>query len=157
MIIIGMAKSSLDLNSAGPNRNLELDVLRVIYTLNKLSSSFDVRGYILVFSDEIKNRIENVWFEKYDFKNKEKVKILTCEGNLSDEELKVIKNEKDDNSTFKNSSAKSRKEITENLLKKLIETEFPEDIYVTQDFDNELSSLLSKIQWDYIKEAKERN
>jgi hypothetical protein len=149
VFVLGMAKSSLKLKTAGVRRNLELDVLRMIYCLNHLNSDGHIaKGYILVHNNEIKDTIENKWFTKYDFNNINIIKILTF-SELPPDTIQKMKNEKADNSSFKNSSANYSKKITEALLKTKIEED-----YNKQDFSfttKDINNFPSGINWDYYE------
>ena len=80
--ILGMAKSSLKLNTSGPRRNLELDVLRLIHFVNLFASKkVKVFAVMLVHNDEIKDLICNKWIKKYDFNNTDYFKVFTFEKN----------------------------------------------------------------------------
>jgi len=63
--IFGMAKSPLELNGAIP-RNLELDFLRLVYSVEHFrASGHQAFGYIAVLTDAIRQRIQG-WVNKYD-------------------------------------------------------------------------------------------
>lgn len=144
-----MAKSSLQLKTAGVRRNLELDVLRMIYCLNQLKSvGQDAKGYILVFNDEIKDTIENLWLTKYNFNDRQSIEVLTF-SELPKEIIKKIRKEKADNSSFKNSNANYSKEATELFLKKKIQADYNKKEYTPLTKDNDKFTI--KINWDYYE------
>jgi len=63
--ILGMAKSNLDLVGA-KSQKLELDVQRLIYAVQHLSSRRDAaRRYMVVLSEAVRNRVQT-WLEKYE-------------------------------------------------------------------------------------------
>lgn len=149
IFVLGMAKSSLNLKTAGVRRNLELDVLRMIYCLNHLNNNGHIaKGYLLVYNNEIKNTIETKWFPKYDFNNLNIIKILTFSV-LPSDVIQNIKKEKADNSSFKSSNANYSKETTEAFLKANIEEDYKKEDFrfITKEIDN----FPSGINWDYYK------
>jgi hypothetical protein len=147
--VLGMAKSSLQLKTAGVRRNLELDVLRMIYCLKQLQiGGQSAKGYILVFNADIKRTIEELWLTKYNFSDHQKLEVLTF-SELPKEIIEKIKKEKADNSSFANSNANYSKDKTEEFLKAKIESDFNINEYkmLTKDNDN----FVIKINWDYYE------
>lgn len=90
--ILGMAKSSLDLRGAKA-RNLELDVLRLVYAVHKLrANGEDAHGYVLVLDRSAESRVK-VWLKKY-----EAITLVTCMcAELSDEDRIQLQSEKEAN------------------------------------------------------------
>src|SRR5690554_2626410 len=111
IIVIGMAKSSLGMRTAGVRRNLELDVLRMIYFIN---TGENIQGFLLVYNDEIKNLVSK-WLKKYHFNKISEFTVFTF-SNAPKEILDKIIKEKQNNSSFKNSKADISKKYTEQLL-----------------------------------------
>lgn len=145
--ILGMAKSSLKLNTSGPRRNLELDVLRLIHFVNLFASKkVKVFAVMLVHNDEIKDLICNKWFKKYDFNNTDYFKVFTFEKNehfLNNKNAILI--EKENNSSFNNSVAILSEKTIEEILKNEIENHFKiSNLY-------EIENQFSGIKWDYKK------
>ena len=143
--ILGMAKSSLKLNTSGPRRNLELDVLRLIHFVNLFASKkVKVFAVMLVHNDEIKDLICNKWFKKYDFNNTDYFKVFTFEKNehfLNNKNAILI--EKENNSSFNNSVAILSEKTIEEILKNEIENHFKiSNLY-------EIENQFSGIKWDY--------
>ncbi|HUH25098.1 MAG TPA: hypothetical protein VLY87_00585 [Flavobacterium sp.] len=144
IIVIGMAKSSLEIRTAGVRRNLELDVLRMIYFIN---AGENIEGFLLVYNEEIKNLVSK-WLKKYHFNKMSKFTVFTF-SNAPKEKLDEIIKEKQNNSSFKNSKADISKKYTEELLTNKIDNEFE-----TQKFkkvDELEMTLLAGINWDYFK------
>jgi len=147
IFVIGMAKSSLSLKNAGVSKNLELDVLRVIVCIQQLiMQGKSAIGYLLVYDEKIKNRIENKWLIKYGFKNRELIKILTFSG-LPNEIIERIKSEKANNASFQNSVADISKKITEKILEEKILLDFPDKEYKLIIADKD--AITMDINWDF--------
>jgi len=148
LYILGMAKSSLDLKKPGSARNLELDVLRLIYFVNLFSDKeIKVYGVMLVHNKEIKDRILNVWLPKYSFTNFDFFRVLTFENDpYFLENKEEIKLEKLNNSTFINSSAPTSKKIIEQILTTELESYFKiEKLHQIEITD------FKRISWDFDK------
>lgn len=146
MYILGMAKSTLQFK-AGQRRNLELDVLRLIYFVNMFEKEkTKIFGFMIVYNEEIKNLIINKWFKKYNFKNIN-FEVLTFENEKDFIDNKVeILIEKKNNSNFNNSNSDFSKEIVENILANKIKMKFGNDNL----HDFQLSEI-NGIQWDFKK------
>lgn len=130
LFCIGMAKTLLHLNSPGSVRNLELDVLRTIMCIEKMTfNNQNVQGYILIYDNNIKNRIENLWLPKYSFQCRDRLKIETFIDKLSDDIIEKIIVEKDTNSKGTNRSADYSKKVTEELLNKIILSELTSNCF----------------------------
>lgn len=123
--ILGMAKSSMTLKQGGISRSIELDVLRIIYCIEKFNQEKkQAKGFLLVYNDEMKNRIENNWLTKYKTSNPDNIEIITFEHKLTTNEERIIKKEKVGNSKFNSSSATKSAEITERILKEQIKLRY---------------------------------
>lgn len=144
VIAIGMAKSSLKMKTAGVRRNLELDVLRIIYFIN---TGENIQGFLLVYNQEIKNIVIK-WLKKYHFDKVNKFTIFTF-SDAPKETLDEMIKEKQNNSSFKNSKADISKKYTEKLLTSKIENEF--DIKGFKKVDTLKPIILSGINWDYYE------
>ena len=141
-----MAKSTLQFK-AGQRRNLELDVLRLIYFVNMFEKEkTKIFGFMIVYNEEIKNLIMSVWLQKYNFKNIN-FEVLTFENEKDFIDNKVeILIEKKNNSNFNNSNSDFSKEIVENILANKIKMKFGNDNL----HDFQLSEI-NGIQWDFKK------
>lgn len=141
--VYGMAKSSISLRTAGPKRNLELDVLRIIYFLsihnNKKENS---AGFLLVYDEHIKTLIQS-WIEKYNY-TKDNIIILTFKDKISDLEKEIINNEKQNNKNHNDSIARLSQDITEKILVSEIEKRYVK--FNDYEVENE-----TKINWDFYK------
>lgn len=152
--VFGMAKSSLELGTAGVRKNLELDVLRIFYFINQLSEiGIKTKSFILVHDEKICTTIKTKWFTKYNFKHIDEITLLTF-SHFNKEILEKIASEKKGNRTFKNSKADFSGGITEKYLKSEIEKIFCNKKYnkVTTQHD----SYINGIKWDYFEIFKEK-
>jgi len=153
---IGMTKSFLEISEAnsGTVRNLELDLLRLIYSINYYKAnrvdSEKVFGFILVHNKEIADRII-FWTKKYNFSDENCFKILLFD-NLPSDIIESIRAEKNHNKTFVNSKSDFGKEITERELCKHID-EFINKLSVNyKRFEIlEKTEFEININWDYYK------
>lgn len=148
LYVLGMVKSSMQFNTSGPRRNLELDVLRLIHFVNLFANKeVKVFAVMLVYNEKIKNLICNRWFKKYCFENTDYFKVMTYENN----EHYLIKKtkiliEKKNNSTFNVSSAILSKKITEKILKNEIEKKFKaENLHKIEETE------ILGVDWDFKK------
>lgn len=144
IIAIGMAKSSLKLKTAGVRKNLELDVLRMIYFINK---GENIHGFLLVYNDEIKNLVIK-WLKKYHFNEVNKFTIFTF-SDIPTEKLNEMMKEKEDNASFKNSKADFSKEYTEKLLINKINNEIESQGFKKCNILE--TTILNKINWDFYE------
>lgn len=143
-IVIGMAKSSLKMKTAGVRRNLELDVLRIIYFIN---AGENIQGFLLVYNDEIKSLVEK-WLKKYHFIEVSKFTIFTF-SDVSKEKLDEIIKEKENNSSFKNSKADISKKCTEDLLINRIDKKFEAQGFKKVNKSGPI--IYDGINWDYYE------
>lgn len=147
--VFGMAKSSLELGTAGVRKNLELDVLRILYFINQLSEiGIKTKSFILVHDEKICTTIKNKWFIKYKFKHIDKIELLTF-SHFDKEILAKITSEKKENKNFKNSKADFSGGMTEKYLISEIEKIYDNKKYnkVTTQHDNHING----IKWDYFE------
>lgn len=143
-----MAKTLLHLNSPGSVRNLELDVLRTIMCIEKMTfSNQNVQGYILIYDYDIKNRIENLWLPKYSFECRDRLKVETFIDKLPDDVLEKIKEEKGRNSTGTDRSADYSKKVTEELLNNIILQNLTFNDYTLASKDKKDFPII--IDWDF--------
>lgn len=120
-----MAKSSMTLKQGGISRSIELDVLRIIYCIEKFTQDKkQAKGFLLVCNDEMKSRIENKWLTKYKISNPDSLEVITFWDKLTTSEKRTIEKEKDGNSKFNSSSATKSAEITERILKEQIKIRY---------------------------------
>jgi len=157
--ILGMAKSNLDLRG-GKSRNLELDYLRLIYTISWLQDNgWDAKGYLFVATDIAKKRIEQ-WVIKYQ----PKYQIEVIYEELSKKDIDKLKKEKKENAMGnipglkskydkKLSIAKEGEAIGRIKLKEAIERDNPNIVDMTTQ--EELFPL--RIRWDYYGKTKTTN
>ena len=150
MNIIGMAKSHLDLGGAKPSK-LELDFLKIAYTLSRLEVQGEHgKGFLLVFTEPIANRAYG-WIKKYD--TKESIEILLAE--LTNQEIKSLQDEKASNvegmvsgtqgfEIGNKSNADYGQQIGESHLQKEIEHRYPHIVKITDQKRYPLG-----IRWDY--------
>ncbi|MDY0088777.1 MAG: hypothetical protein RBR78_00255 [Flavobacteriaceae bacterium] len=144
IIAIGMAKSSLKLKTAGVRKNLELDVLRMIYFIN---NGENIHGFLLVYNDEIKNLVIK-WLKKYDFDKIDRFTIFTF-SDTPTEKLNEMMKEKQDNASFKNSKADFSKEYTEKLLTDKVDNEFESRGFKKSNVSE--TTILNGINWDFYE------
>ena len=146
-----MAKSSLTLKQGGISRSVELDVLRIIYCIEKFSQEKkQAKGFLLVYNNEMKNRIEKIWLSKYKISNPTNIEIITFDDKLTASEKRIIKKEKEGNSKFNSSSASKSAEITERILKEQILLRYDN---LTQ-LDNHNSPI--DINWDFYGTGEQK-
>jgi len=150
MHIIGMAKSHLDLEGAKAPK-LELDFVKIAYTLSRLEVLGESgKGFLLVFTEPIANRAKG-WIKRYD--TKESIEIFIAE--LTDQEMKSLRDEKVNNvegmisgtqgyTVGDKSRADYGQQIGESHLRKKIEQRYPRIARVTDPKKYPLG-----IQWDY--------
>ncbi len=120
-----MAKSSKTLKQGGISRSIELDVLRIIYCIEKFTQDKkQVKGFLLVCNDEMKNRVENNWLTKYKISKPDSIEVITFWDKLTTSEKRTIEKEKDGNSKFNSSSATKSAKITERILKEQIKLRY---------------------------------
>lgn len=153
--VFGMAKSSLELGTAGVRKNLELDVLRILYFINQLSEiGIKTKSFILVHDEKICTTIKEKWFLKYKFKHIDKIELLTF-SHFDKEVLAKIAFEKKENKNFKNSKADFSGGITEKYLTSEIEKIYYNKKYnkVTTQHDNH---IINGIKWDYFEIFEEK-
>lgn len=140
-----MAKSSMTLNQGGISRSIELDFLRIIYCIEKFKQERkQVKGFLLVYNEEMKNRIVNNWFKKYKISNSDNIEVITFEDKLTSSEKLIIKKEKEGNSKFNNSSATKSAEITERILKEQIKLHYKN----LKELDKQTAPI--NIKWDFF-------
>lgn len=144
VIVIGMAKSSLYLKTAGVRRNLELDVLRMIYFIN---TGENIKGFLLVYNEKIKNLVIK-WLKKYHFDKIDRFTIFTF-SDTPTEKLNEMMKEKQDNASFKNSIADFSKKYTEELLTNKIDNEFESRGFKKSNVSE--TTILNGINWDYYE------
>lgn len=148
LYVLGSAKSNLNLKSPGPTRNLELDVLRLIYFINHFADKeIKVFGVMLVYNEEIKKRILDVWLPKYSFNKFDYFKVITFENEphfLINE--KEILFEKQNNSNFNKSEANLSKEVTEQILTNELNSYFKIENLHKIDISD-----FNGLRWDFYK------
>ncbi|MCE2963348.1 MAG: hypothetical protein ACK5UE_06370 [Chitinophagales bacterium] len=76
-VILGMAKSSVKLRG-GSVRNLELDILKIIFALNYKGCNKKKTAFFIVHNEEVKNRIL-LWVKKYGHEE-DNIIIQICDG-----------------------------------------------------------------------------
>jgi len=148
--VIGMAKSHLDLRGAkGPK--LELDCLRLVYSVTRLQQSGDSAiGYLVVMTSEIGKTVSG-WLRKYDARDHVKVIVAS----LSTQQMLKLAAEKQGNvqgmvdgtigkSVDGRSDASYGRCVGEETLKECIRHQEPDAQEVT---DNALFPF--GIRWDY--------
>lgn len=87
--ILGMAKSHLDLRGAKAPK-LELDYLRLVYTVKEIRGKGDnAQGYLVVMTEEILNRVKQ-W--EYKYQGKEYVELFSA--TLPNHVRRTLENEK---------------------------------------------------------------
>jgi hypothetical protein len=150
MHILGMAKSHMDLEGAKAPK-LELDFLKIAYTLARLSALGESgRGFLLVFTESIGKRARG-WVEKYG--TKDTIEIVVAE--LTAQELNNIRDEKTKNrdgmlsgsqgqDIGRKSAADIGQEIGETKLRQEIQKRCPD---VTRVVDPNKFPL--GIRWDF--------
>lgn len=144
IFVYGMAKSSIKLNTSGPRRNLELDVLRLLFYLEKHRlQNEEAYAYILVYDNEKENLIYK-WLDKYGFIDEKRFKIKLFKNRITEVNELEIKNEKENNKNFTNSTAQISQDITEKILKNIIDKDF-EKYNLSNDQPKQ------SISWDYFK------
>lgn len=150
--VLGMTKSSLQFKTSGPRRNLELDVLRLIYFINLYKGKgVKMFGVILIHNDEIKNLV-NEWIIKYAFENKLCFEILKFDNEIEYLSQKdEIYFEKLNNKTFNSSIAKKSKLATEKILERKIIERFGFENLIEVEKDDKLNT----INWDFIRLLKQ--
>jgi len=119
--VLGMAKSSLDLKGAkGPR--LELDFLRLVYTVKHLrTEEVDAKGYLIVMTEKIRDRARS-WIGKYEAENTIVIDIAP----LSADERKALEAEKKGNADAINPGSPGDavavlgKQFGEDALRKLV-------------------------------------
>lgn len=148
LFCIGMAKTLLHLNSPGSVRNLELDVLRTVSCIEKMTFNKQaVQGFILIYDNNIKKRIENLWLPKYSFECCDKLNIVTFEDKLSYDVLEIIKAEKARNSIGTDRSANYSKTVTEELLNSIIFQDLTSNGYRLANQDKKDFPI--NVDWDF--------
>jgi hypothetical protein len=148
LFCIGMAKTLLHLNSPGSVRNLELDVLRTIMCIEKMTfKNQNVQGYILIYDNDIKKRIENLWLPKYSFECRERLIIETFIDKLPIDVLDKIRVEKGRNSEGTDRSADYSKTLTEELLNNIILSNLTSNGYKLLGKDKK--DFLVNVDWDF--------
>jgi len=155
--IFGMAKSSLD-TKGGKGRNLELDVLRLIYAINYYEERKEKAiGYLLVMEDKIKVTVIE-WLRKYDFNNmsidgSSKIDIHIFKPKDEEENQKINKHKdlsskQESNRHDKSYSiAKFCEEITEKYLGNIIEKLHDGSKNKYDDLNKD--SFPGSVRWDY--------
>lgn len=152
---IGMAKTPLDLNSPGPTRNLELDVLRTIMCIEKMTfRNQNVQGFILIYDNNIKDRIENLWLPKYSFGYRDRLIIETFIDKLPEDVLDKIRAEKDRNSKGTDRSADYSKTITEELLNNIILSKLTSNGYKLWGKDK--NDFPVNVDWDFYGQFEKK-
>ncbi len=154
--VVGMANSYLDLVGSRA-RNLELDFLRLAYSVEKLRACGDEgKGYLLVLAPAVARRV-STWERKYDTVGK--VEVLASDP--TEEELATLRREKKQNragvaDALTGHSAGSRSQATygerlaEEKLRDQMPIKEPGVLEVT-----EKSRFPLGIQWDYFGEVAE--
>jgi len=90
--VLGMAKSNLDLKGAKGSK-LELDFLRLVYTVKELRARGDrAKGYLIVMEKGIATRVDS-WIEKYQAGDTVVIEV----AELSSDEREALKAEKKSN------------------------------------------------------------
>jgi len=145
--ILGMTKSCLSIKKAGTSRNLELDLLRLIYSIEKFPNE-NILAFILVYNKEIADRIE-LWKKKYDFDKGEKLHILLFDD-LPAETIIKIAEEKKSNSNFNNSNSNFGKvTIEEDLEKKVIK--YLKNKFQYKSITKDRKQFQIDIIWDFYE------
>jgi len=152
--VLGMAKSHLDLKGAkGPK--LELDFLRLVYTVKELRARGDqAKGYLTVMEKGIATRVDS-WIEKYQAGDTVVVEV----AGLSADEREALKAEKKRNvagmiagslgSTVGNqSNAELGKRAGEDALRRLVISREPG----VQEIKDEGVFPLG-IRWDFYGQS----
>lgn len=152
LVILGMAKSSTDLNGAKAQK-VELDFLRLVYAKQTLRArSVDVAAYLLVMVDDVASRTHK-WARDYDVEGL--VEVLVAD--LSDEDLNRLRAEKKANAdgnkaaggkSKQQASAKFGEKLGESELRRQIMARHPEAIEITRK-----ECRPFKVQWDFFGRA----
>jgi len=160
MHILGMAKSYLRLKGGQP-RDLELDLLRLAYSVNRLLlAGEDAKGYLWVIDDNIAERA-NAWRKRYGVTD-DKVEILvhkltTAErDNLEAEKAKNAKANRQKRSKPQKEASDARAdygaELGEKKLRERIASLHPK----VQKLNHPTHPFVKDIHWDYYGLQEER-
>jgi len=145
--ILGMAKSCLSIEKAGTSRNLELDILRLIYSIDK-SQSDNVLAFILIYNKTIADRID-LWKNKYAFEKSDKLHVL-CFDDLSPSTIIQIAEEKKANSNFSNSNSDFGKKTIEDELEKKV-NKYLKDNFQYKSLSKDKKNFPVGINWDFYE------